>query len=1601
MKKKIFAILLTTLALIAALCVIVACDGRTDPLAPSTRKYTITFDSLGGQAVESITADEGSDITDLLPSDPSHTSYVFGGWSRENNGFASRKEDLPTVMPGENVTFYARWVRTLKIVPSLQTLGADGTPATGEDAYVPDEQFAKSYEVNPNTPNVDLYNYDLPDVVGFRNVATSDEMQARVDVKQKTVYLKYNLRQYTVSFDANDSTAIGEMQPKTLYFGQELELPESDFLTPYSLRFAGWATDSAGVNFAPAGQKAPLGGNGSLIDGKVTNVTLYAIYDEGYFDYSYGDDYVFVPAREGNKAIIRRGGDSEFEGAFFPHNPTDSDPSTGTFLVELPSGVSVTGRVYSDGHFAYVQTSLNVDGLELVGGDVFQEKVYDHIHFKFVDGYGAATLTLDQPLTIYSTDSYYDVVQTTLQPGAYFGGYWQDIFSGDFCFSIMRTVTYTDGDEESVQFDIHFMPISAEIQENPSSSAQQYNIMQMRGREAGLFAENFDEEGYLVGDRIVLDGYGNAIVVTEDDSQFEGDYSIVGDGDVIVSATSDSNDYIEMFIRPDYSMVLGMSMLRLPVMTYKSGDSSSLAYCTNPDGSKFEADGFGNGVYTDATGKAEEGEVTLVGERFEDASPAIVYSLKTASGEYSIIVDSGTATGEFIKVNGHAELNYLYNASFSSYVGAIVETAEKAFYLTANESASGNIIFVEVSEGTVTTQQEGKLFSGKEYVIYFADDPDRTSEKGIPTVVTHQMTLAELTFDVLDLKGQPAGQLALSGDGKAKYTNGEDTVVFENQEYGFAYGMTIMGEEGAFLIDTFGTEDTNPTALLIQMAMWGIADGDENGGILFEYYGGFAMFRYIGTSDEPRFYGHGTIAQATGEYPKPIYGKAEGKDDTVYRLSVSGSTYYAIKQEEEFYLFANMTLASGTFSYKENETAKAETLQVDCYGNAKYSVPGAEGAEDTVHTGTFSVQNNVYVATFEDESTLKFMPSAADATFAKVGYSDYLVLNPATLRAVYLIRIWDDGSKAELYNISSSNSSYTIGERVRDDGKVEQKADGNTFEFKSRMSAEAEYATMFEFYYSDMIMSERTVVESNPSLPSGTFTEDGAKSIQLDNLGRATYNDGNGGTYSGYYYNNGGMYRFRDLDNDIDVSFSLDLDGHRLIIYDPHREEVTSGEYLITIDGTEYTISINFNTLEATLLQAGDQVVAGTLLKDAYGIYSFEAIDADYKPYSAKFIIDENDELKLYDEDLELHFEIYSGNIYLYEAGHSTIDGDPTVMLSGSLTIKGFYEVAELVTGQRTMRGSVSYNQQTKTYVFIAQNGRTELLEREKDGEPYLAAYGLERGMAYEFYYTATSASLMLSETPSVYFDGLGHAYRATTAGQGSLIGDYMFGSNPYDPDDDSTDFIKVGTLSQDASSFEIVQVYKSYPLSREDILGNTEYLVGVVAYNEAEDKIVYANDGSILHFNGFDDVEFYDSLGVEHAGNFNNFGVVYAGEKDTRYIIQDENDNTLMYVVDFATGSARRISYNIFSPSSMSILIEVYNEEDFAKYGQGAFEEGMDGYALITIFTAHGSYELGGFFEAEGGLLTIHVEDGSGDIEIELYYDGFAEWTNFSDWMQ
>ena len=138
-------------------------------------QYTITFNTVGGSAIDPITLDYGTAI--VAPADPTKTGYTFAGWDVA----------IPTTMPAENVTITASWTINQYTI-TFDTDGgseiADITLDFGAAVIVPADPTKEGYTFTG-------WDVEIPETMPAENV---------------TVKALWTLNTYTVIFNADNGT---------------------------------------------------------------------------------------------------------------------------------------------------------------------------------------------------------------------------------------------------------------------------------------------------------------------------------------------------------------------------------------------------------------------------------------------------------------------------------------------------------------------------------------------------------------------------------------------------------------------------------------------------------------------------------------------------------------------------------------------------------------------------------------------------------------------------------------------------------------------------------------------------------------------------------------------------------------------------------------------------------------------------------------------------------------------------------------------------------------------------------------------------------------------------------------------------------------------------------------------------------------------------------------------------------------------------------------------------------------------------------------------------------------------------------------------------
>ena len=156
-------------------------------------KYTITFDSNGGSAVDPITQDYGTTVT--APAAPTKTGYDFAGWTPA----------LPATMPAENITVTANWtVKTYTVSITGGGVSADNmNPKYGDDVVI---TIAEDEDRTLNTLTVngeDVTAYVVDGQYTIHNVTGNVVVVATFNATKEFITLAQGVGTFSCAQDLN------------------------------------------------------------------------------------------------------------------------------------------------------------------------------------------------------------------------------------------------------------------------------------------------------------------------------------------------------------------------------------------------------------------------------------------------------------------------------------------------------------------------------------------------------------------------------------------------------------------------------------------------------------------------------------------------------------------------------------------------------------------------------------------------------------------------------------------------------------------------------------------------------------------------------------------------------------------------------------------------------------------------------------------------------------------------------------------------------------------------------------------------------------------------------------------------------------------------------------------------------------------------------------------------------------------------------------------------------------------------------------------------------------------------------------------------------
>ena len=167
-------------------------------------QYTITFDTVGGSTVASITQDYGTAIA--APADPTREGYTFIGWDKE----------IPSTMPAENVTITAKWV------VNQYTITFDTAGGSAVASITQDYGTAITAPANPTRE-------------GYTFIGWDKAIPATMPAENMIITANWKVNQYTITFDSNGGS---EIAPITQDYGTAITAPADPTREGYT--FIGW-----------------------------------------------------------------------------------------------------------------------------------------------------------------------------------------------------------------------------------------------------------------------------------------------------------------------------------------------------------------------------------------------------------------------------------------------------------------------------------------------------------------------------------------------------------------------------------------------------------------------------------------------------------------------------------------------------------------------------------------------------------------------------------------------------------------------------------------------------------------------------------------------------------------------------------------------------------------------------------------------------------------------------------------------------------------------------------------------------------------------------------------------------------------------------------------------------------------------------------------------------------------------------------------------------------------------------------------------------------------------------------------------------------------
>jgi len=183
--------------------------------------YTMSFNSIGGTAIESITQNYNTDVS--VPNNPIKIGYTFAGWYRD-----IETTNLYTIMimPAEDLILYAKWTINLYTITFIPNGDTDVISIT------------QSYNTVVNQPTD-------PEKVGYSFAGWYRDFDlvtlyifTTMKAEDITLYAKWTINSYTITFDSNGGTDLDSITQDYL-----TDISDPTNPTKVGYTFDGWYYD--------------------------------------------------------------------------------------------------------------------------------------------------------------------------------------------------------------------------------------------------------------------------------------------------------------------------------------------------------------------------------------------------------------------------------------------------------------------------------------------------------------------------------------------------------------------------------------------------------------------------------------------------------------------------------------------------------------------------------------------------------------------------------------------------------------------------------------------------------------------------------------------------------------------------------------------------------------------------------------------------------------------------------------------------------------------------------------------------------------------------------------------------------------------------------------------------------------------------------------------------------------------------------------------------------------------------------------------------------------------------------------------------------------